>query len=75
MLAFNIKVTNAVFTNNEIKRLIKVPDNALLKLANLSKDSTFLINNYNNEFTINITNADAIYNTWIPVYYKIISLQ
>lgn len=62
MLAFNIKVTNAVFTNNEIKRFIKVPDKALLKLANLSKDSTFLINNYNNEFTINITNADAIYN-------------
>lgn len=65
----------AVFTNNDIKRLINVPDNALLKLANLSKDSTFLISSCNKAFTIKITKAEAIYNPYIPVYYKIISLQ
>lgn len=61
MFAFKIKVIKAVLTNNDIKSLVRVPDNFLLKLWYLSKFTILFINNYNKLFTIRITKAEAIY--------------
>lgn len=62
MFAFKTKVIRAVLTNNEMKSLVKVPDNFLLKLWYLSNITILFINNCSRLFTIRITKAEAIYN-------------